>query len=209
MPTAELCASPTNISTTSSILKLGTPTWQSTVFTGAWLNLSILDFHWTVLTDSWLNYLPSSVDCLLSASSELVRETGSELSLQLWKDKSEFSALFFATSYWAAKCGQPFVQTNRGKLIMQWEIDVGSELPLISCDVTHRGLACSNNQLHTPSLDRLGERDCLRPLIKMYSVIHTWTSMRLVTAWGLSSCMCGYHYHIKKKHVFSAYLRPR
>ena len=188
MPTAELSASPTNISTTSSILELGTPTWQSTVFTGAWLNLSILDFHWTVLTDLWLNCLPSSVDCLLSASSELAGETGSELSLKLWKDKSEFSALFFVTSYWAAKCGQPLMQTNRGKLIMQWEIDVGSELPLISCDVTHLGLAYSNDQLHTPTLDRLGERDCLRPLIKMHSVIHTWTSMRLVNAWGLSSC---------------------
>ena len=78
MPTAEFCASRTSISTIFSILKLGTPTWQS-VFTGACLDLSILDFHWTVLTDSWLNCLPSSVDGLLSTSSELAGGTGSEL----------------------------------------------------------------------------------------------------------------------------------
>lgn len=78
----------------------------------------------------------------------------------------------------------PVCKQMGGKLIMQWEIDVGSELLLISCDVTHLGLACSNNQLHTPTLDRLRERERLLEALNQNAFCHTYLDF-----YAYSKCM--------------------
>ena len=77
---------------------------------------------------------------LLSTSSELVKGTGSKLSSWLRKQNAENLDLSFATPYWAVKCGWSCIQMNGGKLVIWLKTDEGSELPLISFNVTHPGL---------------------------------------------------------------------
>ena len=48
---------------------------------------------------------------------------------------------------------------------------------------------------------------CLRPLIKMHSVIQVWTFLHLVNAWGWSSCTTGVYFALQTA-FFSVYMLP-
>ena len=105
VPTAELCASPTDNSTTFGIFELGPHPWQPSFTTSAWLDLRLS----LVLPDSWLVCLPSRVGSLLSTHSEL--EAGTINNHDFEKYKSKFSVLSF-TFCWDAICGQSRKQMN-------------------------------------------------------------------------------------------------
>ena len=157
---------------------------------GAWLDLGLLQ----VLAAFWLVSLPSWVGSLWSSGSELVKGTGSELPSQLQnKQKSQFSAVSYATLCWAAKCGS-VPQANEwhgGKLVMQLKTDIGSELLLTSSNVTHPGLAAvkvdmvQHSTSHADNRDRLSERETLlKAFNPMHSVIKINTYLCMVNGWG-------------------------
>ena len=77
------------------------------------------------------------------------------------KKKSQCSVLFLVTLYCAVKGGQSCMQmkSGTGKLVIQTETDVGSELlwPHLMLPTMARQLSqlmCSNNGLHTPTSER-------------------------------------------------------
>ena len=102
--------------------------------------------------------------------------------------------------------GPIYMQMNGGKLVMQLEIDVGSELPLNLFDVTHPWpgtVAAVKVDMFWQSVYHLDiretetehERDCLKLLIKMHYVIKIWTSCTsIVNTWGLSNCVRGVYF---------------
>ena len=105
--------------------------------------------------------------------------------------------------------------TNR-KPVLRPEIDVGSELPLTSFNVTHPGLAelskliCSDNRLCTPTSERhrLSNRvrDCLKPIIRMHPVAPIWMCVFFLGGGGgLSNCMRGFTLHQKLGFLFTCY----
>ena len=88
----------------------------------------------------------------MSTGLELLEGSVSELSswLKIIKktQHQEFSMSSFVTLHQVVKCDQARMHINDQKLVMQLEIDVGSELPMASFNVPHPGLAqlsiCSN-----------------------------------------------------------------
>ena len=131
MPSAELCASPVDTSTTFSILKLRIlfsytysirliTLWQSTFLNDAWLDLGFLtSFSW----QSVVNQLRASERNWLFYQYQHECE----------KRKSKFSALSFMTLCSVGECGQSHMQMNGRKLVlysivaMQLETDIGSD----------------------------------------------------------------------------------
>ena len=100
-------------------------------------------------------------------------------------------------------CSVPHANERR-KLAVRPEIDVGSDLPLTSFDVTPPGLAAvkvDNYVFQQPTSHsgiRLRERQTetaerllKKPLVKTRSVVQIWTLLRVINAWGLSNTVRG------------------
>ena len=117
-------------------------------------------------------------------------------------------------------CSVPHANERR-KLAVRPEIDVGSDLPLTSFDVTPPGLAAvkvDNYVFQQPTSHsgiRLRERQTetaerllKKPLVKTRSVVQIWTLLRVINEWGLSNTVRG-SYFASKVRFFSAYLRSQ
>ena len=209
--TAEFCASPTDNSTTFSILELGTLSGNQQ---SSWL-VALLSVSLNLGPSLAINSLPGWFLAGLFTFLSRLRARGRncfKTTIMTTKIiKSVFSGLSFVTICKALKCGPSHTYMNNRKPVLQSEIDVGSELPLTSFNVTHHGLAelskliCSDNRLCTPTSERhrLSNRvrDCLKPIIRMHPVAPIWN-------WGgggLSNCMRGFTLHQKLGFLFTCY----
>ena len=145
-----------------------------------------------VLADSWLVCLPSQVGGLLStgSESELVEGTHDYGKKQVRLTHWVF-CLSFTTLCWAAECGWSHMQMNGGETSnvagnqhKQWTTTY-----FIQCHPPWSGscqeLVCSDNQLHTQTLEREKDRqtegdrqtrDCLevRAFLKKWILLYRY-----------------------------------
>ena len=105
------------------------PPWQSTFFTGAWVDTLALAYSWLVWLPSW--YRRPIVNRLRASGRNWFRTI-----IMMVKNKSEFCAFSFVTLCWAVKCGWSCMQMNiretsnvAGNWCWQWTIT-----DLIWCD---------------------------------------------------------------------------
>ena len=115
------------------------PPWQSTFFTGAWVDTLALAYSWLVWLPSWyrrpiVNRLRASGRNWFRTIVMINKNPKGCCFFVCFKErekkKKKFSMLSSATLCWAVKCGRSQLQMDGEKPVTRPETDVGSELTL-------------------------------------------------------------------------------